>query len=190
MKMNWKAFLTGIVIVSFTNFKSQSIENKEILKPFVEKLNQEKITQILFLGDSHIQADWITSFLRNKFQEKYGNAGRGLVFPYSVANSNGPDDFTSATNQAWENFRLVYEQDVFPQMGASGFVIGNQQDSFLEIKFKNPEETFDKVIIFNDEKMNGDKFQLFRENLSLSGFVNKNLKDKIIRLMKAKPSQK
>ena len=96
-----------------------------------------------------------------------------MVFPYSVANSNGPDDFTSATNQAWENFRLVYEQDVFPQMGASGFVIGNQQDSFLEIKFKNPEETFDKVIIFNDEKMNGEKFQLFRENLSLSGFVNK-----------------
>lgn len=173
MKMNWKAFLTGVVIVSFTSFKSQSIENKEVLKPFVEKLNQEKITQILFLGDSHIQADWITAFLRNKFQEKYGNAGRGLVFPYSVANSNGPDDFTSATNQVWENFRLVYEQDIFPQMGASGFVIGNQQGSFLEIKFKNPEETFDKVIIFNDEKMNGEKFQLFRENLSLSGFVNK-----------------
>ena len=174
MKMNWKAFLTGIVIVSFTSFKSQSIENKEILKPFVEKLNQEKITQILFLGDSHIQADWITAFLRNKFQEKYGNAGRGLVFPYSVANSNGPDDFTSATIQAWENFRLVYEQDVFPQMGASGFVIGNQQDSFLEIKFKNPEETFDKVIIFNDEKMNGEKFQLYKENQSLSNFVSKS----------------
>ena len=174
MKMKWKAFLTGIVIVSFTSFKSQSIENKEILKPFVEKLNQEKITQILFLGDSHIQADWITAFLRNKFQEKYGNAGRGLVFPYSVANSNGPDDFTSATNQAWENFRLVYEQDVFPQMGASGFVIGNQQDSFLEIKFKNPEETFDKVIIFNDEKMNGEKFQLYKEYQSLSNFVSKS----------------
>ena len=174
MKMNWKAFLTGIVIVSFTSFKSQSIENKEILKPFVEKLNQEKITQILFLGDSHIQADWITAFLRNKFQEKYGNAGRGLVFPYSVANSNGPDDFTSATNQAWENFRLVYEQDVFPQMGASGFVIGNQQDSFLEIKFKNTEETFDKVIIFNDEKMNGEKFLLYKENQSLGNFVSKS----------------
>ena len=174
MKMNWKAFLTGIVIVSFTSFKSQSIENKEILKPFVEKLNQEKITQILFLGDSHIQVDWITAFLRNKFQEKYGNAGRGLVFPYSVANSNGPDDFTSATNQTWENFRLVYEQDVFPQMGASGFVIGNQKESFLEIKFKNPEETFDKVIIFNDEKMNGEKFQLYKENQSLSNFVSKS----------------
>ena len=174
MKMKWTSILSGIVLFLTISIKSQSIENKEVLKPFIDKLNENKVTQILFLGDSHIQADWITSFLRNKFQEKYGNAGRGLVFPYSVANSNGPDDFTSATNQAWENFRLVYEQDVFPQMGASGFVIGNQKESFLEIKFKNPEETFDKVIIFNDEKMNGEKFQLYKENQSLSNFVSKS----------------
>ena len=174
MKMKWTSILSGTALLLVIFVKSQSIENKEVLKPFIDKLNENKVTQILFLGDSHIQADWITSFLRNKFQEKYGNAGRGLVFPYSVANSNGPDDFTSATNQTWENFRLVYEQDVFPQMGASGFVIGNQKESFLEIKFKNPEETFDKVIIFNDEKMNGEKFQLYKENQSLSNFVSKS----------------
>ena len=166
MKMKWTSILSGTALLLVIFVKAQNIENKEVLKPFIDKLNENKVTQILFLGDSHIQADWITSFLRNKFQEKYGNAGRGLVFPYSVANSNGPDDFTSATNQTWENFRLVYEQDVFPQMGASGFVIGNQKESFLEIKFKNPEETFDKVIIFNDEKMNGEKFQLYKENQS------------------------
>ena len=174
MKMKWTSILSGTALLLVIFVKSQSIENKEVLKPFIDKLNENKVTQILFLGDSHIQADWITSFLRNKFQEKYGNAGRGLVFPYAVANSNGPDDFTSATNQTWENFRLVYEQDVFPQMGASGFVIGNQKESFLEIKFKNPEETFDKVIIFNDEKMNGEKFQLYKENQSLSNFVSKS----------------
>ena len=174
MKMKWTSILSGTALLLVIFVKAQNIENKEVLKPFIDKLNENRVTQILFLGDSHIQADWITSFLRNKFQEKYGNAGRGLVFPYAVANSNGPDDFTSATNQTWENFRLVYEQDVFPQMGASGFVIGNQKESFLEIKFKNPEETFDKVIIFNDEKMNGEKFQLYKENQSLSNFVSKS----------------
>ena len=174
MKMKWTSILSGTALLLVIFVKAQNIENKEVLKPFIDKLNENKVTQILFLGDSHIQADWITSFLRNKFQEKYGNAGRGLVFPYSVANSNGPDDFISATNQTWENFRLVYEQDVFPQMGASGFVIGNQKESFLEIKFKNAEETFDKVIIFNDEKMNGEKFQLYKENQSLSNFVSKS----------------
>ena len=174
MKMKWTSILCGIALLLVIVIKSQSIENKEVLKPLIEKLNQDKVTQILFLGDSHIQADWITSFLRNKFQEKFGNAGRGLVFPYAVANSNGPDDFTSATNQTWQNFRLVYEQDVFQQMGASGFVIGNQKESFLEIKFKNPDEFFDKILIFNDEKMNGEKFQLYKENQTLSNFVSKS----------------
>ena len=174
MKMKWTSILSGTALLLVIFVKAQNIENKEVLKPFIDKLNENRVTQILFLGDSHIQADWITSFLRNKFQEKYGNAGRGLVFPYSVANSNGPDDFTSATNQTWENFRLVYEQDVFPQMGASGFVIGNQKESFLEIKFKNPVGTFDKILIFNDEKMNKEKFQLYKENQSLSNFVSKS----------------
>jgi hypothetical protein len=186
MKMNWKAFLTGIVIVSFTSFKSQSIENKEILKPFVEKLNR-KITQILFLGDSHIQADWITAFLRNKFQEKYGNAGRGWFFLIQLPILM--DQMILLLQPTKLGKISDWSTKMFSSNGSFGFVIGNQEDSFLEIKFKNPEETFDKVIIFNDEKMNGDKFQLFRENLSLSGFVNKNSKDKIIRLMKAKPFQ-
>ena len=173
MKKKWTRFFGVVALFSAVALKSQSIENKEVLQPFFNQLKEDKVSQILFLGDSHIQADWVTAFLRNKFQEKYGNAGRGLVFPYAVANSNGPDDFTSATNQTWENFRLVYDQDVFPQMGASGFVIGNQKDSFLEIKFKNPEEKYDKILIFNDEKMNGEVFQLFKEKQSLSYFVTK-----------------
>ena len=174
MKMKWTSILSGITLFLSIVIHSQSIENKEVLQPFFHQLQKNQVNQILFLGDSHIQADWLTAFLREKFHEKYGNAGRGLVFPYAVANSNGPEDFTSVTNQTWENFRLVYEQDVFPQMGASGFVIGNHKESFLEIKFKNPVETFDKVLIFNDEKMNREAFQLFKENQSLSNFVTKS----------------
>jgi lysophospholipase L1-like esterase/LysM repeat protein len=174
MKMNWTSIFSGITLFLAIVIKSQTIENKEVLQPFFQQLQKDQVNQILFLGDSHFQADWLTAFLRKKFQEKYGNAGRGLVFPYAVANSNGPDDFSSATNQTWENFRLVYEQDVFPQIGASGFVIGNQKESFLEIKFKNTEETFDKILIFNDEKMDREAFQLFKENQSLSNFISKS----------------
>ena len=38
--------------------------------------------------------------------------------------------------------------------------------------------------------MNGEKFQLFRENLSFLVLFQKNSKDKIIRFNLAKPSQK
>lgn len=165
--------LTSLSLL-ITYHLSAQIINSETLAPFKTKLNENKqVTQILLLGDSHIQADWLSGFLRQKFQEKYGNAGRGLVFPYAVANSNGPEDLVSTSDQTWENFRLVYEQDIFPQMGASGFVIGNYKNSFLEIVFKNPSDSFDKVLIFHDEKMNGENLRIYDTNSSLKNFAQR-----------------
>ncbi|WP_051349270.1 GDSL-type esterase/lipase family protein [Chryseobacterium gregarium] len=164
----------GILLLLFsTGIQAQQIENAETLKPFTEKLKQNKVSQILFMGDSHIQADWLTSYLRKKFQDQYGNAGRGMVFPYTVANTNGSDDFTSASNRTWETFRLVHEQKVFPQIGAGGFVIGNKENSLLEISFKNPQDTFDKVIIYHDAQMDGQEVTLYREKQSLRNFIQK-----------------
>lgn len=172
--MKFSQIVLSAAFLAFSmNVKSQNIENELVLKPFLEKLNQEQVTQILFIGDSHIQADYLTGFLRKKFQESYGNAGRGLVFPYQVANTNGSEDFSSSTNTPWETFRLVHEQKVFPEIGASGFVIGNKDDSFLEISFKNSEDSFDKVLIYNDEKMNGKSFSLYFENQPLKNFAEK-----------------
>lgn len=158
---------------------AQNIENSEILLPFVNKLkSNSQVTNILFLGDSHIQAGHITGYLKDKFQGNYGNAGRGLVFPYDVANTNGSDDFSSSSNQTWETFRLVHEQDIFNEFGVAGFLIHNQKDSFLEIKFKKTEDSFDKVRIFHSPKMEGEAFEVYVSTESLENFV-KRIKNKI-----------
>ena len=52
----------------------------------------KKVVSIVHIGDSHIQANYITGMVRNLFQDDFGNAGRGLVFPYRLANSYGPND--------------------------------------------------------------------------------------------------
>lgn len=172
--MKFSHTILSFAFLTFSlNAHAQNIENEAVLKPFFENLSKNQVTQILFIGDSHIQADHLTGYLRKKFQDQYGNAGRGLVFPYQVANTNGAEDFSSVSNQPWETFRLVHEQKVFPQIGAAGFVIGNKEDSFLEITFKNPEDSFDKVVIYNDAKMKGGSFSLFNENQSLKDFVQK-----------------
>ena len=62
MKMKWTSILSGTALLLVIFVKAQNIENKEVLKPFIDKLNENRVSQILFLGDSHIQADWITSF--------------------------------------------------------------------------------------------------------------------------------
>jgi len=154
-------------------FSAQKIENPQSIDSFSKKINSNtEVTNILFLGDSHIQAGWIPQIIRQQLQQKYGNAGRGTVFPYAVANSNGPQDFTSASNQAWETFRLVYDQDVFPKVGALGFVMGNQKDSFVNINFQNADDFFDEVRIFNDDSMNGQDFTIYETDKNLKNFIN------------------
>jgi lysophospholipase L1-like esterase/LysM repeat protein len=163
-------------VIGFLGF-SQQIENAESLQDFTKKLNEnQSVTNILFIGDSHVQSGWISEVLKKKFQEKYGNAGCGLVFPYSIANSNSPPYFSSVSNQAWTTFRLVYDQNIFPKMGALGFVMGNHKNSFVEINFKNPEDRFDEVKIFNDAQMENENFTIFQSDFSLSDYVVKTKK--------------
>ncbi|MDV3927169.1 peptidoglycan-binding protein [Elizabethkingia anophelis] len=167
-------YLKAISLAACISLSAQQIENPSGMASFAQKLKaNNKVTNILFLGDSHIQAGWIPEVLRQRFTEKYGYAGRGLVFPYAVANSNGPLDITSVSNQAWQTFRLVYDQDVFSQMGALGFVMGNNKDSFIEIGFNNPNDSFDEVRILNDKQMAGESFTIYETNAPLNSYIAK-----------------
>ncbi|WP_300672651.1 GDSL-type esterase/lipase family protein [Soonwooa sp.] len=165
-------FFFAIPLLVSALFSAQELENTSNLGSFSTKLKSDnQVTNILFLGDSHIQAGWIPKVLREHFQQKYGNAGRGTLFPYAVANSNGPQDYTSVSNQAWETFRLVYEQDVFKEMGALGFVMGNKKDSFLNIQFNATDSDFDEVKIYNDASMSGENFTIYESPNALKDFV-------------------
>ena len=167
-------YLKMIPLVACLSVSAQQIENASVFASFSQKLKENNtVSNILFLGDSHIQAGWVPEVLREKFTKKYGYAGRGLVFPYAIANSNGPADITSVSNQAWQTFRLVYDQNVFDQMGALGFVMGNTKDSFIEIDFSNPDDAFDEVRILNDKQMTGEAFSIYESRESLNSYVSK-----------------
>ena len=64
--------------------------NDTALNSFFQKLQELKDGKrqqlvIVQVGDSHIQADFFSGYLRQNFQRQFGNAGRGLIFPYRVA---------------------------------------------------------------------------------------------------------
>ena len=81
---------------------------------------------IVHIGDSHIQAGLLTGEVRNALQQIFGNAGRGLVFPYQLAKSNAPNDISSYSNVIWQYNRLVHRDDAVP-CGITGFGIQNNQ---------------------------------------------------------------
>lgn len=103
---------------------SNVIIHPEALEQFFIKLaclEHDSLTRlrILHIGDSHIQADFFSGPVRKILQQQFGNAGRGLIFPYKIANTNGPSDIDVFSNTSWTPKRNVFPKIDMP-VGISG----------------------------------------------------------------------
>ncbi|MDO7887858.1 GDSL-type esterase/lipase family protein [Hymenobacter cheonanensis] len=80
--------------------------------------------RVVHLGDSHLQADIFSGRVRQELQRTYGNAGRGLAFPFRVARADGSPSFrTAATAGQWQARRVVGKPDSLLPVGLAGFVL-------------------------------------------------------------------
>jgi lysophospholipase L1-like esterase len=119
------------------------------LEELVRLENGERQTlRIVHIGDSHIQADIMTGAVRRCLQQQFGCAGRGVVFPYNTAGTNGPDDYAFSTNCTWTAKRCVFPDQPMP-VGLSG--IGLQTfyaDFLLRLNFKGVLDCgFDRIVV-------------------------------------------
>jgi lysophospholipase L1-like esterase len=101
------------------------IFNATGLDPFFQKLSDLKksdsgTVSVVHIGDSHIQADFLSGEVRASLQQNFGNAGRGLVFPYKLAQSNSPDDIISSSTTRWQ-FNRVAHPEIKTDYGISGY---------------------------------------------------------------------
>ena len=123
----------------FVNTVFNRIQNSGSLDSFYMKLASLKkkgngTVSIVHIGDSHLQAGFISGVVRNGLQEFFGNAGRGLVFPYQLAESNAPDDITSSSNTRWKYNRIAHpEIELTP--GISGFGIESASNDAVHCIF-------------------------------------------------------
>jgi lysophospholipase L1-like esterase len=138
------------------DYEKNVILNAQQLDSFFEKLLQTKkerkgTVSILHIGDSHIQADYLTQQVRQNLQRTFGNAGRGLVVPLQVGQTNEPVNYTSRSANKWESKRMVFPEQPLP-IGIGGVTIRSLDDNAaLEIKLKNIGEldyAFNKVTAF------------------------------------------
>lgn len=121
------------------------IGNPEGLYRFFRKLNalrngRRLKVNVLHVGDSHIQADFMTATTRRLLQGQFGNAGRGLVFPYDLVRTNGPTDYSSSSNVAWCSDRNVARAPALPT-GISGMVLqSDEPNAYIRMFLKNADE--------------------------------------------------
>jgi lysophospholipase L1-like esterase len=134
-----KSFYTALRELS--NDKDKSKTNK--------KGNQRKKVTILHIGDSHIQAGFLTDKMRELLQNKYGNGGRGLIFPYKTIHSTQPNNILVASTGLWQGYSSV-RTNVFSRWGISGFTAITQDEKAtitLQPSYKKP-ENITKIKIF------------------------------------------
>jgi lysophospholipase L1-like esterase len=109
------------------------------------------------IGDSHIQADMMTSVIRNALQNQFGNAGRGLVFPYQAAKTNGPNDYLFGSPYNWTSSR-INKQSRPIEVGISGFGL-QTNNNFSMLDFKQKQGIyFDKIRLISQKSSYGVDF--------------------------------
>jgi lysophospholipase L1-like esterase len=115
----------------FLRTDANHIENAQLgLQHFYRRLAQLPLSpavlpgarvSVVHIGDSHIQADEFSGRTRHELQRTYGNAGRGLAFPFRVAKTGGSPTFrTAATSGQWRARRVLATPDSTLPIGLSG----------------------------------------------------------------------
>jgi len=147
----------GAVEFSFINYEADTLINPTHLAPFFDKLlklenGDTNQVSILHIGDSHIQADFLTREVRKSLQLKFGNAGRGLVFPLKAAGTNEPADYRSTTNTGW-TVAKINSQNRFPEPGLSGIsMLSGESGAYFDVTTSNHDEldyTFNQVTLIH-----------------------------------------
>lgn len=115
------------------------------------KLNGKRTINILHVGDSHLQADFVTSVIRTTLQSAFGNGGRGLVIPYRIAKTNEPFNYKSSSSFHWQSKRCVFPGQPLP-VGIGGITISTA-DSCADFSIRTIDDTllnysFNKVKVF------------------------------------------
>ncbi len=160
---------------------------------------------IVHIGDSHVQADYLTSEARRLFQQSFGNGGRGFLFPFRIANTNNPINYSVTYGGRWSNCKAIQAGDECV-LGINGLVI-NTRDSNAFIFFdpnrnRNSNFSFNSLKLFyqSDAKSfspaffnNSDKHFFFDEQPVEEGYsqfyFNKPQDTVNLKLIKSFPAQ-
>jgi lysophospholipase L1-like esterase len=102
---------------------------KENLNSIFESLmaiqkDSSKSLNILHIGDSHIQGNYLTDKIRYNFYNDFGLGDKGLTFPFKLAKTNSPAEIKCFSYFRWENKKntqFLYSE----KMGISGRTLVN-----------------------------------------------------------------
>ena len=89
-------------------------DKQSLLVPFFQRLNSLRndedsicTVSVVHIGDSHIQADFMTGTVRKLMNHYFGNPGRGLVSPNRLMKSNNGRHYKISSASQWAHSFVV-----------------------------------------------------------------------------------
>ena len=142
--------------------------NAEYLTDFFEKLYQlrkgnTQQVNIVQIGDSHIQADFLSGTARQNIQKDFGNAGRGLIVPGRVAHTNEAYTIVTSSSFKWDSRRVVFTEQLLP-IGIGGITISTQVPlasfSIKTLNYPPLDYSFDRLTLFYQKDFTSFNFSV------------------------------
>jgi lysophospholipase L1-like esterase len=163
------------------------IQNAAHLDDFFENLyrqhtfNDRKV-RIIHLGDSHIQADFMTTIVRRNIQTYFGNAGRGLIVPGRVAGTNEPFNIITRSPVKWNAKRASHLEIALP-IGIGGTTIqtnipGARLDIFMNDLWLD--YSFNQLTLFYQKDITSFDFQIEDTLHRQIGFISSFAEDPFV----------
>lgn len=115
--------------------------------------------KIVHIGDSHIQAGFFTGEVRSLLTSYYNDTAIsvGYVFPYNLAGTNSPSDYSFTSNSNW-TFRKVITTDECIGAGLSGMIMETTDiNPSLSVSLKskkNGDKYFDEITVLFESESN------------------------------------
>ncbi|MCL1967815.1 MAG: SGNH/GDSL hydrolase family protein [Fibromonadales bacterium] len=152
--MNSKITIMLFYLAAVSSLYAQ-ILNVSLLHPFFEKLIQleEKKNgkvSIVHIGDSHVQPDYFTHAIRQPLQQKFGDGGRGFIFPYNLNKHVAARPYHFTSNAAWKICRnnQPHKCDPGTEFGLSGYGFSTKAEQFvLSVKAREDKHKFNTIKI-------------------------------------------
>ena len=99
-------------------------DNWSTLRSSLASLQENNASiSILQIGDSHIQADWSASVVRQRLQSEFGNAGRGCIAALRLAGTNQPEDYRLSVDTAALCSSRLLAKEWKAGMGVTGVAV-------------------------------------------------------------------
>lgn len=151
-------------------------------------LTGEGNINIIQIGDSHIQSDFLSGRFRQRIQTFFqgGTGGRGFIFPYTMAKTNNPVNYKINYKGNWETCRNI-EKDKNCNLGLSGITVSTEDSlTCVSIKLKNkewPTYDFNKIKVYHALDSFSYKVRLAYPDTLLE--LNENFEDGITSILLA-----